>query len=363
LSSLPPSPRVLSPATAPGSEDRGLSPVEALSSALDDTLQLLFQPFDGRRWFKLTVVCLFLGGGTPSAAFQWILSSHPQEIRLSEVLAPARQYLSQHVSLMILAMVLGAGLAITWLYLRCVFRFVLVDSIIRQEVFPGDAWRALQPLGQSYFFWLLAILAVAGIALSAAGVVAFPFLQTTTGGETRPLFPSLFLIAGLAAVVLVGLVVALFITLTDDLVVPLMYAERVSFPAVWRKLGKRMRAEPGLFGLYLLLRFTVTVAIGVGVLFFLFPVLVGAFSFAIIVAALVVLGLRVVGLGWAWNPFTVFLALAALLLFCSVLLILLSIVGMPGQVFLQDFGMRFIASRFPSLQGLWRLSDASGRAR
>lgn len=345
-----------------GSEDHGLSPVEALSRALDDTLQMLFQPFDGQRWFKLTVVCLFLGGGTPSAAFQWILSSRPQGIPLADLLAPARLYLSQHLSLMILAMMLGAGVAIAWLYLRCVFRFVLVDSILKQEVFPGEAWRALRRLGRSYFLWLLAILAAAAIALSVAGVVAFIFLQPSSGGDTHPRFPSLFLIAGLAAVVLVGLGVALFITLTDDLAVPLMYAERVSFPAAWRQLGKRMRAEPGLFGLYLLLRFAATVAIGVGVLFFLFPVLVGAFSFAIIIAALVVLGLRVVGLGWVWNPFTVFLASAALLLFCSVLLILLSIVGMPGQVFLQSFGMRFIASRFPSLQGLWRPLDASGRA-
>jgi hypothetical protein len=339
-----------SPAVIPGHEEHGLSPVAALSCALDHTLRLLFQPFHGWRWFKLTVVCVFLGGGTPSAAFQWILSSLPAEVRLREVFGSLRQYVGQNLTVMILSVVLGVALGLIWLYLRCVFRFVLVDSILRQEVFARAAWRTLQPLGRSYFFWLLAILGAVGIVLSAVGALAFPFLRTAPRGETRSLLPALFLIGGLAVVVLVGLVVGLFITLTDDLAIPLMYAEGASFPAVWRKLGKRMWAEPGLFGLYVLFRFALTVAMGVAMLFFLFPVLLGVFSSAIIAVALLTLGLRMVGVGWVWNPITIGLALISLTLFCGVLLIILSVVGMPGQVFFQNFGARFVASRFPALE-------------
>jgi hypothetical protein len=342
--------RASSPAVIPGNEEHGLSPVAALSNALDHTLRLLFQPFDGRRWFKLTVVCVFLGGGTPSAAFQWILSYLPAEVRLSEVFASVRQYVSQNLTLMILTVALGLALGLIWLYLRCVFRFVLVDSILRKEVLVRAAWRTLRPLGQSYFFWLLAILGAVGIVLSAAAALALPFLRTVPPGETRSRLPALFLIGGLAVVVLVGLLVSLFITLTDDLAIPLMYAERASFPSVWRKLGKKMWAEPGLFGLYVLLRFTLSVAMGVAMLFILFPVLLGAFSSAIIAVALLALGLRLVGVGWAWNPITIGLALISLTLFCGVLLILLSVVGMPSQVFFQNFGVRFVASRFRALE-------------
>jgi hypothetical protein len=341
--------RASSPAVIPGNEEHGLSPVAALSCALDHTLRLLFQPFDGRRWFKLTVVCVFLGGGTPSAAFQWILSSLPAEVRLTKVFDSVRQYVSQNLTLMILTVVLGVALGLIWLYLRCVFRFVLVDSILRQEVFARAAWRTLQPLGRSYFFWLLAILGAVGIVLSAAGALAFPFLRTALPGGTGSRLPALFLIVGLAVVVLVGLVVGLFITLTDDLAIPLMYAERASLPVVWRKLGKRIWAEPGLFGLYVLLRFALSVAMGVAMLFLLFPVLLGAFSSAIIAVALLTLGLHTVGIGWVWNPITIGLALISLTLFCGVLLVILSVVEMPGQVFFQDFGVRFMASRFPAL--------------
>ena len=40
-------------------------------------MRLLFRPFIGRRWIALSVVCLFLGGGTSTAAFQWGFGALP----------------------------------------------------------------------------------------------------------------------------------------------------------------------------------------------------------------------------------------------------------------------------------------------
>jgi hypothetical protein len=48
-------------------------------------------------------------------------------------------------------------------------------------------------------------------------------------------------------------------------------------------------------------------------------------------------------------------------LLSAVLVILLSVVGMPGQVFLQGFGLRFIAARSPSLKTLCSASGGQGR--
>jgi signal transduction histidine kinase len=124
-----------------------------------------------------------------------------------------------------------------------------------------------------------------------------------------------------------------------------------------------MRAEAGAFTLYVVLRFVVSVGVGTAVLFVLFPTLVVLFSGAIIVAALILLTLQVVGVAWVWTPLTVVLAALAVLVLTGLLLILLSVAGMPGQVFLQGFGMRFVASRVPALDALWRtprLSSPSG---
>ena len=43
----------------------------ALVAAFHDTADLLLRPVDAGRWLKLSVLCLLLGGGTPSAAFNW----------------------------------------------------------------------------------------------------------------------------------------------------------------------------------------------------------------------------------------------------------------------------------------------------
>jgi hypothetical protein len=341
-------------AEGPKSKAAGLPPVEALLRALHDTLRLLFRPFHGWRWVKLTVVCLFLGGGTATAAFHWSLGSLPGDIHLSEMFLRAADYVTQSSWLIILTITLGLGVALGWLYLRSVFRFVLVDSIFREDVFLGPAWTGLRPLGQSYFFWLVGALAALGITFSAVTIAVYPYLQAPASRGPHSLVPSLLLVALLASIVLVGFVVALLVVLTDDLVVPLMYTGRMPLARAWRKIASAMRAEPATFAVYLLLRLAVAIGIGVAVLFFLFPVLLSFFSAAIIAAALVVLILHALGLGWVWNPITMLLAVAALLLLSSMLLILLSVVGMPGQVFLQDFGIHFIASRFPSLEALWR---------
>lgn len=362
MSILPHTPEAVSPARVSTHRPAGLSPAEALSLALDDTLRLLFRPFDTWRWVKLSAVCLFLGGGTPSAALQWSLGTLPSDIRLSEAFAQVRQYVAQHLWLLILVTALGFAVGLVLLYLRAVFRFVLVDSIIRREVSPGLAWTAVRALGRSYFLWLLSALVALGAAFSAIAVVTYPYLRATAAAGTHPLRLSLILVAILATVVLMGLFVAVAITLTDDLVVPLMYAGRESLPATWGKLWHTLRAEPQPFVVYLLLRFAVSLAVSVAVLLFLFPALVSVFSGASIAGALVILGLQLMGIAWVWNTFTILLALAALLVLSGLLLVLLSVVGMPGQVFLQDFGMRFIASRFPSLEILLRTS-APGRRR
>jgi hypothetical protein len=164
-------------------------------------------------------------------------------------------------------------------------------------------------------------------------------------------------VAELLAVVFIGLLVAILITLTDDLAAPLMYADRSSLPAAWRMIWKILRREPDTFLFYIVLRFAVSMGVSIAVLFVLFPILMGLSSGALVTAALVIFALRMVGLVWAWNPLTIVLGALALCIFTALLFALLSMVGMPGQVYLQNYGVRFIASRVPSLGALCRASS------
>jgi hypothetical protein len=324
---------------------------------------LLFRPFVGRRWIELSVVCLFLGGGTSTAAFQWGFSIFPVDIHFSEILFRLRLFIAQRLSLIILAGALSLVLMLALLYVRCVLRFVLVETVIKREVALRPAWKSLQPLGRAYFLWLLAVLGT--VLVMAMGVIigSFPYLRSARAAGHPNWLSSLLLVTALTAVVLVGLLVAVAITLTDDLVVPLIYAERISLPKAWAKVWRVARRDSGMFMFYVVLRLAASIYIGAAVLLFLLPVLMGLSSGAVVAMALAILALRLIGLAWTWNPATLVLDTVALLVLSGFLFALLSVVGMPGLVYLQNYGVRFIASRAPALEALCCSSTASGRRR
>jgi hypothetical protein len=329
-----------------------LAATRALTAAFHDTVDLLMKPLDAGRWLKLSVLCLFLGGGTPSAAFNWSLGSLPGDIGFHGMLGYARATVAEHVWLIAVVTVAALALLLALLYVRSVFRFVLVDAILKREVRLRLSMRETRRSGRSYFRWLLAAVVVMTMALVGGGTLAYPYLRSAVAAGMRSPAFWVMLVSILAIDVLIGLAVALIIVLTDDFVVPIMYAEGVPLLTAWRKLRPTLSAEPGAFAVYVFLRFCVAVAASVITLFLLFPLLLGLFSGAIVTGALAVLGLHFLGYAWSWNPVSISLTSAALAVLVSLTLVLLSVVGMPAQVLIQDFGIRFIASRCPSVESV-----------
>lgn len=324
----------------------------ALVAAFQDTVDLLVKPLDAVRWLKLSVLCLFLGGGTPSAAFNWSLGSLPGDIGLHGLMAKVRATVAEHIWLIAVVTLAALGLLLGLLYLRSVFRFVLVDAIVKREVRFRTALRETRRAGRSYFRWLLVAVVTITVALIGGGALAYPYLRSAvSAGMRSPAFWAT-LVAILTLDVLIGLAVAMVIVLTDDFVVPMMYAEDLPLLAGWRKLHSKLRAEVGAFGVYVFLRFCVGVAASVLTLFLLFPLLLGLFSGAIVTGALAVLGLHLLGFAWSWNPVSISITSAALAVLISLMLVVLSVVGMPAQVLIQDFGIRFLASRCPSIEAI-----------
>lgn len=335
--------------------------MDALSAAWEETLCLLFRPFQARRWIELSVVCVFLGGGTATAAFQWGFSILPGETQSAEVLLRLRNVIAQHLSLIILAVIVALSLGLALIYVRCVLRFVLVDTVMKREVSAGAAWRSVHTLGRTYFLWLVGVMATVAAGLGAA-VLSFSYLNSGRWSDHPSRLWSWWLGGILAAVVLVGLMITVGITITDDLVVPLVYAHRGFFLAAWRKVWEVARHDSGTFALYLVMRFAVSIGIGVASLFLLFPVLISFSSVVLITVATINLLLRLMGLVWSWNALTMVLGATAMLVLSGLLFAILSVVGMPGQVYLQNYGVLFIASRHPPLQDFWRQAAApSGR--
>jgi hypothetical protein len=299
---------------------------------------------------KLSLICLLLGGGTSSAAFEWSFGSLRHDPAFRELFSQVWTSVGRNLWLVALLTALGLGLALVLLYFRAMCRLMLVDALLRQRVWLREAWRAAGLPGRSYFVWLLCFLLVLGTTMAVLGLAAFPFLRPFATSVPPPAVAWMALTGILIVGLLLGLLTTVLVILTDDLVIPLMYAERLPLPAAWRRLWACLRAEATTFAGYVLMRLAVSVGTGLAVLFFLFPSLVGFFSGSVIVVVLFVEALRMVGVMWTWNPFTLGLAVLALLALTALLLIMLSVVGMPALVLLQNLGIRFIGSRFPAVE-------------
>jgi hypothetical protein len=356
-----PPPRVISAARERCNDlglPRDLSAAAALRAACDDTLTILTRPFNAGRWLRLSLVCLFLGGGAPTAAFNWSWGTLLNESRFRIALDQFRRHLEAHLFLVVGAAVLCIGLALGLVYIRSVLRFVLVDLILKGgRSRLRQAYVEIRPLAHSYFLWLLGCLTLGVVLLTVGGIGGMRYLRSAvTPRGSVGLSISLVLI--FAVLILGALITGILIALTDDLAVPIMYAERLTLLPAWRKLAGCLRGEPGAFATYLLVRFGISMLVGVVLLLFLFPLLLSLFSGSLVLAVVIVVIARFAGFAWVWNPVTLVLASAGLVLLTIIQLVLLSVIGMPGQILLQDYGMRFIGARVPSGRFEWRSSLA-----
>lgn len=328
------------------------SAVSAASAAAHDSVDLLLRPFNATQWLKFSLLCLVLGGGTPSAAFDWSLGALPGDISLEQFAARVREYMAQHLWLVAVGLGIVFGTSILILFLRASFRVVLVGSIIRRRMVLSPVWGETRTFRHSYFRWLLGMLGSAGIFVTLISLLSFPYLRVSAATGLRSVLFWVLLGAILALDILVGVALAVAVTLTDDLVVPIMYAERLTILPAWKRLIEMASREPWTFLTYLFWRFALSLVLGVLVVFLVFSALLTLFSGAVITAASVVLTLHAWGMKWVWNAATLAIAAGGMGILMIVVLLVLSLVSMPSQVFLQDFGMQFIAARLPSLEVL-----------
>ncbi len=324
----------------------------AASAAMHDSVDLLLRPFRSGQWLRFSLLCLVLGGGTPSAAFDWSLGVIPADLRLEEFAARVREYLAQHLWLVAVSLAIVFATGIFILFLRASFRMLLVGAIIRRRAALCPVWGQTRILRHSYFRWLLGTLGSAGLFVTVISLLAFPYLRASSAAGIRSVLFWILLGATLVLDILVGLAMALVVTLTDDLIVPIMYAERLTVLPAWKRLMEMASREPWTFLTYLLWRFGLSLVLGVLVMFLVFSALLTLFSGAMIAAASVVLTLHAWGMRWVWNAATLVITAGGIGILMMVVLLVLSLASMPSQVFLQNFGMRFVAARLPSLEVL-----------
>jgi hypothetical protein len=306
--------------------------LSAVDDATDATRRFLF-PFSAGRWLRLAVVALFVGAG----AFAFSLS---QQIPISAVPAEPPSDLVGYITaidpLAALAIVLLLCLTVAVVVAGPVLRFVLLDALRTDRVVVRERFRRR--------FWMGVRLQVFTLATGVLLLVALVsvLLALTSGGAAiiqeaanpaGSVVGLLVVFFGLVVSILVAVCLVAFFHFTTVFVPPTMVALDSGVVTAWGRLYGLLRAHPGQFVGYLLMRLVFAVVIGTIRLFVLF-ILGGLLSLVAVVLAAV--GLAVLGEAGAATPSFVGQALT-LVVFIGLFGVYFLLVELPLRIVLLTF--------------------------
>lgn len=335
-----------------------VSAVDSITPAFTRTKQLLLQPFRLGLWARLAVVALITGeaGGGGGGGFSNLGSVINN--RGGKRLAAATHFLNDpgweqiqpYLFWIVLGFVLVAALALLWIYSDCVYRFILLDSVLTGKCELIEGWRRWKFAGRRYLLWVVAYAFGALIVIGA--VAGLPLLVVYGAGwfEKPDQHILGFILGGILyflAVLL--LILALFVIdlLARDFLVPVMAFEDVGAMEGWERLMDMMSAEKGAYALYVLMKVVLNAASGI---------VFGIVNFFVTLILLIPLGIVawvfITGKGAGMNledPSTIMLLIAFGLLALAGILYVIAFVYSPALVFFQAYTLIFFGTRYAPL--------------
>jgi hypothetical protein len=333
-----------------------VSAVDCVQPAIQHTRQQLFRPFRLGQWSRLALVAILAGelhvGGCSFGNLGQFASHRPKTGE--EFMAPPFPHIdpariAQFAGLIAAILVLVVVLFFIFLYINSVFRFILFDSVLRRECSISEGWQRWHRAGRRYFLWQLVFVIstwvffgmLVGIPMMVMGVSG---LMKGPSRNVAGMVGGFILLMG--AVLICALGVLAVQVLAKDFLVPIMALEDLDFADGWSRLIGLLRAEPGKYAGYLLLKLVLVIA--AWILFSIIaiiPALIVIVPSGIVVAAGVAAGLT-------WTVTTVSLAVIFGTMALLLLLYLASLVSTPATVFFPAYAMYFLAARYPNLSAL-----------
>ncbi len=348
---------------------------DSISDAWNRTRGLLLARFDAGRWLKLGLIAMLgasvaRGGGgggySQPASFPSGDGGSPGEIG-PEVIGAVRDalgWLSDNIANLL---VLAIGLLVIWivlffviLYVRSVFRFIFVESVAAaREPSIRASWGRHTGRGLSLLLWHLALgIVTLGLVL----LVLAPLFASGALIASGKALPAVLGVGGIVALVVailcIAMVMALVQALTEDFLVPAMYAGRCGVWEGWRHVARAWRGQFWNVVLFYLLKVVLAIGAAIGggivVLLSLVLLLVPGVCFGAIVAV-------IVGAGEQASAMLIYLGgPAALSLVVGGLVYgyVLQCLLLPISVFFQAYALSFVGRLDPALRTIGRTEDA-----
>lgn len=337
-----------------------LSGVDAISPAIERTKQQLVTPFRYAHWWRLAALSLLTGELTGGGGGSWgglgtlqHPAPTPAEKTLSAFTAlpgPLNPRAIEFLPWIVVGVIVLLGLFLIFVYISCVFRFVLFDAVLFDRCELWNGWRRYHRQGAGYFLWSVgfALASFMAIIILIGGPISIAW---SSGVFAEPRHHVVLLLAGgllllffAAGVILLSVVGSLF---AKDFVVPLMALENLGVMAGWRRVLAMVGAEKGAYAVYVLMK--IVLSIGSAMLFGIidFLVLLALLIPVCIIALVVFVGGKAAGL--SWNSLTISMAVLAGGVVVLLLIYAMSLISVPLMVFFQAYTLHFFGSRYPLL--------------
>ena len=312
-----------------------LHAIDDVSDAFSATTAFLL-PFDLRRWAKLAVVALFLGGGLSLPTLQANAPANVDE----PAGAGAPSLPPDAVPIVVAAVAAVVLVGVTYSVVGAIMEFVFVESL-RGEVAIRRYWGRRWRQGLRLFGFRIAIgLPVLALVAGWIGLLAAPALLD----GVDPLVPvATLLLFGIPLVLLVGLLYALVASLTTAFVVPIMIETDGGVIASWHRLWVSIRTHPKQYLAYVAVGFVLTVAAG-----FLASIVVGVAA-VVLLTPFAILAVPVIFfLSLSSTAALVTLGVAGVL-FAGSLFVLWLFVQVPVVTYLRYYALLVLGDIEPSL--------------
>lgn len=335
-----------------------LSAIDTISVALEHTKQQLFRPFRWGQWLRLALLGfmtgeLSSGGGCNPGSFNDFKNAqtHPNGSEEFLSLPHMDARLAAHMLLLVgVALLAFAILALVWMYVGSVYRFILIEGIVTKRVSLREGWHKWHATGRKFFLWRMVYQIAAGMFFAI--LIGIPIgLAALLGWFNNPQAHMAPLILGAIPFVLLLVVFAIAAAvvwlLAKDFMAPIMAVENFDFADAWSHLLAMMKKDKGGYAGYVGMKIVLAIAAGIlfGIVIFI-AILMIALPFGLIGVMAVVAGKTA---GLTWTAGTITLAIVAGILFFALIMLVSSILSVPVTVYFPAYSIYFFASRYPKL--------------
>jgi len=323
-----------------------------ITTAFERTRKLLLEPFNAWTWLKLIIIVFFVGTGTNRLSSNFSNMANYQ-------MGPSDRYaieqginsiLSNTMLILILVglVVLLIAMVLIFAYLRNVFSFVFIQALTSGDVHVIKPM--MSNLGRGFrlfiFTLLVGLLTLVVVVALILAMIFCIFLALKVGvsgvAGLMVLMLAIFVIVILLLLLIAfSIAAAIFVGFTYDFVAPMVYFKGMGIIESWKWLWASIKKYWQQYGVYVLARWALELAVGILTMFIILPV-------ALIFIAILLAG--AIAAAYAAKTTIVLAVLVglAVLVLAVIFILIVMAITMPVAVYFRYYSLDVLKQIDPS---------------